>query len=83
MPRFGGRPTDADALSGRDIVALGNYVFRYRSADTAVTEQQVAETRRGVPPLRCSRSPAGAGKPRRSFFWALPFLVVRRRKVSA
>jgi mono/diheme cytochrome c family protein len=50
MPGFGGRTSDANPLSDRDIVALGNYVLtRYGSADTTITEQQVAEERRGGP----------------------------------
>lgn len=50
MPGFGGRTTDINALSDRDIAALGNYVLtHYGAADTAVTEQQVAEARRGGP----------------------------------
>jgi mono/diheme cytochrome c family protein len=49
MPGFGGRTTDANALSDRDVV-LGNYVLtHYGSVDTTITEQQVAEERRGGP----------------------------------
>ena len=50
MPGFGGRTTDANPLSNRDIVVLGNYVLaHYGSADTTITEQQVAEARLGGP----------------------------------
>jgi mono/diheme cytochrome c family protein len=50
MPGFGGRTTDANPLSDRDIVALGNYVLtHYGAADATITEQQVAEERRGGP----------------------------------
>ena len=50
MPGFGGHATDANPLSDHDIAVLGNYVLtRYRSADTSITEPQVAEERRGGP----------------------------------
>jgi mono/diheme cytochrome c family protein len=50
MPGFGGHPTDANPLSDRNIAALGNYVLtHYGSADTIITEQQVAEVRWGGP----------------------------------
>jgi mono/diheme cytochrome c family protein len=50
MPGFGGRSTDANPLGDRDIVVLGNYVLaHYGAADTTITEQQVAEIRRGGP----------------------------------
>jgi mono/diheme cytochrome c family protein len=50
MPGFGGKPTDANPLSDRDIVLLGNYVLgQYGRADAIITEQQVAEVRRGGP----------------------------------
>ncbi|WP_244561336.1 c-type cytochrome [Bradyrhizobium canariense] len=50
MPGFGGRTTDANALSDLNIAALGNYVLaQYGAADTIMTEQQVAEARRGGP----------------------------------
>jgi hypothetical protein len=50
MPGFGGRPTDANPLSNRDITALGNYVLtHFGAAGAAITEQQVAEVRRGGP----------------------------------
>jgi fructose 5-dehydrogenase cytochrome subunit len=50
MPGFGGQPTDANQLSDRDIVLVGNYVLAaYGPGNTAITEQQVAEVRRGGP----------------------------------
>lgn len=50
MPGFGGHSTDANALSDRNIASLGNYVLtHYGSANTTITEQQVAEVRRGGP----------------------------------
>jgi mono/diheme cytochrome c family protein len=50
MPGFGGHPTDANPLSDRAIVALGNYVLaHYGSASTTITEAEVAEVRRGGP----------------------------------
>jgi mono/diheme cytochrome c family protein len=50
MPGFGGHPADANPLGDRDIAALGNYVLsHYGSADTTISEQQVAEVRRGGP----------------------------------
>jgi mono/diheme cytochrome c family protein len=85
MPGFGGRPTDANALSDRDIVALGNYVLtHYGSADTTITEQQVAETRRGGPssPL-LALARGGMAAAAVVVFLGIAFLIVRRRKVSA
>ena len=50
MPGFGGRPTDANQLSDRDIAVLGSYVLtHYGPGDTTVTEQEVNEIRRGGP----------------------------------
>lgn len=50
MPGFGGHSTDANALSDRNIATLGNYVLtHYGSANTTITEEQVAEVRRGGP----------------------------------
>jgi mono/diheme cytochrome c family protein len=85
MPGFGGRPTDANALSDRDIVALGNYVLtHYGSADTTITEQQIAETRRGGPssPL-LALARGGMAAAAVVVFLGITFLIVRRRKVSA
>jgi mono/diheme cytochrome c family protein len=50
MPGFGGNPGDADPLSDREIALLGNYVLEnYGRAEVAITEQQVADVRRGGP----------------------------------
>ena len=50
MPGFGGHPSDSNQLSDRDIAVLGSYVLtHYGAGDTTVTEQQVAEVRRGGP----------------------------------
>jgi mono/diheme cytochrome c family protein len=84
MPGFGGRPTDANALSDRNIVALGNYVLtHYGSADTTITEQQVAEARRGGPSsplLALARGSMAAAAV--VVFLSVAFFIVRRR-VSA
>ena len=85
MPGFGGRTTDANALSDRNIAALGNYVLtHYGSADTTITEQQVAETRRGGPssPL-LALARGGMAAAAVVVFLGIAFLIVRRRKVSA
>ena len=85
MPGFGGRPTDANALSDRNIVALGNYVLtHYGSADTTITEQQVAEARRGGPSsplLALARGSMAAAAV--VVFLSVAFFIVRRRRVSA
>jgi fructose 5-dehydrogenase cytochrome subunit len=50
MPGFGGHPTDATQLGDRDIAVLASYVLtHYGPGDTAVTEQEVSEVRRGGP----------------------------------
>ncbi|MCC8939790.1 Fructose dehydrogenase cytochrome subunit [Bradyrhizobium ivorense] len=83
MPGFGGRPTDANPLSDRNIATLSNFVLtHYGSADTTITEQQVAEARQGGPssPLlalaRGSTSIVAA-----IAFLGVAFLLVRRRKL--
>jgi fructose 5-dehydrogenase cytochrome subunit len=85
MPGFGGRPTDANALSDRDIVVLGNYVLtHYGLGDTTITEQQVAEARRGGPSsplLALARGSMAAAAV--IVFLGIALLIVRRRKVSA
>jgi mono/diheme cytochrome c family protein len=82
MPGFGGRTTDANALSDRNIAALGNYVLtHYGAADTAITEQQVAEARRGGPSsplLTLARGGMAAAAVIVSL--GIAFLIVRRRK---
>jgi mono/diheme cytochrome c family protein len=85
MPGFGGRTTDANALSDRDIVVLGNYVLtHYGSADTTITEQQVAEERRGGPssPL-LALARGGIAAAAVIVFLGITLLVHRRRKSSA
>jgi mono/diheme cytochrome c family protein len=50
MPGFGGKPTDAMQLSNRDVMLLGNYVLKqYGRAHATITEEDVAEVRRGGP----------------------------------
>jgi mono/diheme cytochrome c family protein len=50
MPGFGGHPRDANQLSDREIALLGTYVLtHYGPGETIITEQQVAEVRRGGP----------------------------------
>ena len=57
------------ALSDRDVVVLGNYMLtHYGSVDTAITEQQVAEERRGGPsslPPALARGGHGSHRGRR------------------
>jgi mono/diheme cytochrome c family protein len=84
MPGFGGRATDANALSDRNIVALGNYVLtRYGAADTTITEQQVAEARRGGPssPL-LALARWGMAAAAVVVFLGASVVIVRRRKNS-
>ena len=84
MPGFGGHATDANPLSDRNIVALGNYVLtRYGAADTTITEQQVAEARRGGPssPLLALARGGMAAAAVVAFLGIAP-LIFRRRKRS-
>jgi mono/diheme cytochrome c family protein len=84
MPGFGGRTIDANALSDRNIVALGNYVLtRYGAGDTTITEQQVAEARRGGPssPL-LALARGGMAAAAVVVFLGIGFVIVRRRKNS-
>jgi fructose 5-dehydrogenase cytochrome subunit len=84
MPGFGGHATDANPLSDRNIVALGNYVLtRYGAADTTITEQQVAEARRGGPssPL-LPLARGGMATAAVVVFLGIAFLIFRRRKNS-
>jgi mono/diheme cytochrome c family protein len=82
MPGFGGRTSDANPLSDRDIVTLGNYVLtRYGSADTTITEQQVAEERRGGPSsplLALARGCIAAAAV--VVFLVIAFLIFQRRR---
>jgi fructose 5-dehydrogenase cytochrome subunit len=85
MPGFGGRTTDANPLSDRDIVVLGNYVLaHYGSAGTIITEQQVAEERRGGPssPL-LALARAGIAAAVVVVCLGIAFLIFRRRKSAA
>jgi fructose 5-dehydrogenase cytochrome subunit len=82
MPGFGGHATDANPLSDRDIVVLGNYVLtHYGAADTTLTEPQVAEERRGGPssPL-LALARAGMAAAAVVVFLGIAFLIIRRRK---
>ena len=85
MPGFGGKPTDANQLSDRDIAVLGTYVLaHYGPGDTTITEQQVNEVRHGGPssslvPLARGGLAAGIAVA----ILATAFLVFRRRKVLA
>jgi fructose 5-dehydrogenase cytochrome subunit len=85
MPGFGGHATDANPLSDRNIVALGNYVLaHYGSADATITEQQVAEERRGGPssPL-LALARAGMAAAAVVVCLGIGFLILRRRKNAA
>jgi mono/diheme cytochrome c family protein len=84
MPGFGGHATDANPLNDRDIIVLGNYVLaHYGAADTILTEQQVAEARRGGPssPL-LALARAGMAAAAIVVFLGIAFLIFRRRKNS-
>jgi mono/diheme cytochrome c family protein len=84
MPGFGGHPTDANPLSDRNIAKLGNYVLtRYGSATTTITEEQVAEVRRGGPSsplLALARGGMAAGV---IVLLGIVFFVLKRRKTSS
>ena len=85
MPGFGGHATDANPLSDRNIVALGNYVLaHYGSADTTITEPQVAEERRGGPssPL-LALARAGMAAAAVVVCLGIAFLIFRRRRSAA
>ena len=85
MPGFGGKPTDANPLSDRDIAKLGTYVLaHYGPGDTIITEQQVSEVRRGGPSsplLPLARGGLAAGTA--VVFLGAALLIFRRRKRSA
>jgi mono/diheme cytochrome c family protein len=82
MPGFGGHPTDSNQLSNRDIAVLGIYVLtHYGAGNITITEQQVAEARRGGPsslllPLARGGLAAGAAL----IALGVAFLIFRRRK---
>jgi mono/diheme cytochrome c family protein len=84
MPGFGGQPSDANPLSDRDIVVLGNYVLaQFGPGNTTITEQQVAEIRRGGPSsplLGFARWGLAAAI---VVLLGITFLLFRRRMASA
>jgi fructose 5-dehydrogenase cytochrome subunit len=85
MPGFGGHATDANPLSDRNIVALGNYVLaHYGSAGATITEPQVAEERRGGPssPL-LALVRAGMATAAVVVCLGIALLIFRRRKTPA
>jgi fructose 5-dehydrogenase cytochrome subunit len=85
MPGFGGHSTDANPLGDRDIAVLGNYVLaHYGSADTTITEQQVAEVRRGGPgsPLP-ELARGGVAAAVIIVLLGIAFVIFRRRKTSS
>ena len=85
MPGFGGHPTDANPLSDRNIVALGNYVLaHYGSAGSTITEPEVAEERRGGPssPL-LALARAGMAAAAIVVCLGIAFVILRRRKSAA
>jgi mono/diheme cytochrome c family protein len=82
MPGFGGRPTDANQLSDRDIAVLGTYVLtHYGAGNTTITEQQVDELRRGGPssPL-LALARGGLAAATVVVILGTAFLIFRRRK---
>jgi fructose 5-dehydrogenase cytochrome subunit len=84
MPGFGGRPTDANPLSDRDIAVLATHVLaRYGPGGITITEQQVGELRHGGPAsplLLLARVGLGAGVV--VVILAAAFLIFRKRKAS-
>jgi mono/diheme cytochrome c family protein len=83
MPGFGGHATDANPLSDRDIVVLGNYVLtHYGSAGTTITEPEVAEERRGGPssPLLALARIGMAAAAVVVVCLVVAFVIFRRRK---
>jgi fructose 5-dehydrogenase cytochrome subunit len=82
MPGFGGKASDANPLSDRDIAKLGSYVLaHYGPGDTAITEQQVAEVRHGGPSsplLPLARGGLAAGTA--VVILGAALLIFRRRK---
>ena len=82
MPGFGGHATDANPLSDRDIVLLGNYVLtHYGSAGTTITEPEIAEERRGGPSSSLvALARAGLAAAVVVVCSGIAFFVFRRRK---
>ena len=84
MPGFGGHPTDANALSDRDIAVLGNYVLtHYGSADTTITEKQVAEVRRGGPGSPLPALARGGVAAAVIALLGIGFVTFKRRKTAS
>ena len=85
MPGFGGKPTDANPLSDRDIATLGNYVLtHYGAVGVTITEQQVAEVRRGGPSsplLMLARGGMAAGAV--VVVLGVALVLFRRRKTAS
>jgi mono/diheme cytochrome c family protein len=84
MPGFGGKPTDANPLSDRDIATLGNYVLvHYGPGEATITEQQVSEARHGGPssPL-LALARGGMAAAAVVVALGIAFLIVRRRRRS-
>jgi mono/diheme cytochrome c family protein len=84
MPGFGGHPTDSNQLSDRNIAVLGTYVLtHYGAGDTTITEQQVAEVRRGGPSsLLLPLARWGLASAAALVILAAAFVVFRKRKFS-
>jgi len=81
MPGFGGHPTDANPLSDRDIAVLGNYVLtHYGSANTTITEAEVAEVRRGGPASALLMLARGGVAAAVIVFLGIVLVVFKRRK---
>jgi mono/diheme cytochrome c family protein len=81
MPGFGSQPSDANPLDDRDIAVLGNYVLaQFGPGDTTITEQQVAEIRRGGPssPL-LALARGGLAAAAIVVFLGIAYLIFRRR----
>ena len=84
MPGFGDRPTDANPLSNRDMTALGNYVLtHFGAAGAAITEQQVAEVRRGGPSSPLLMLARGGMAAAAVVLLGVAFVLFRRRKTSS
>ncbi|MEX3950767.1 cytochrome c [Paraburkholderia sp. EG287B] len=85
MPGFGGKPTDAEQLSNREVALLGSYVLQQYGghSNAPITEQDVAQARRGGPSsnlIALARGGIVAGLI--VVLLALCLLLGRRKKVS-
>lgn len=87
MPGFGGSPGDANPLSNREIVLLGNYVLKhYGPAEVSITEDEVAEVRRGGPSsslVTLARAGVVAGSLALIAALVVAGLVIRNRRMAA